>query len=190
SSTLLLSLLLMILSTPVLAEPRSEDVPEKKRTKLGLYVTSKEAYRMWRANPLKTVLLDVRIPAEYVFVGHAPMAYNVPYQFWRADVFPADGEPVMEPNPEFLQRVKVIVGPDETILVMCRCGTRSAKACNALAAAGYKKVYCIVDGFEGDPIDDRHSESTAQRTQGGWRNTGLPWTYGLRNNLMYLPEKK
>ncbi|MBN2217079.1 MAG: hypothetical protein JW719_06865 [Pirellulales bacterium] len=168
----------------------SGDVPEDKRTALGLYVTAKDAHRMWRADPMKTVVLDVRIPAEYVFVGHAPMAYNVPFAFWRSDVFPEDGNPVMKLNPDFLDRVKRLVSPDETILVMCRSGTRSPKACNALAEAGYKKVYSVVDGFEGDAVEDRRDESYGKRTINGWRNSNLPWTYELRRNLMYLPVEK
>lgn len=191
-----LSVALIVMVTPCAvrgqdsAKGAQQSVPAKKQTELGLYVTAKEAYQMWRARPLKTVLLDVRTPAEYVFVGHAPMAYNVPVQFWRADVFPAGNEPVMEPNPDFLDRAKKVIGPDETVLVICRSGVRSAKACNALAAAGYKKVYNVVDGFEGDAVEDRRSESYAKRTKNGWRNSRLPWTYELRRNLMYLPDKK
>lgn len=167
-----------------------EAVPKNKQTTLGLYATAKDAYQMWRADPRDTILLDVRIPAEYVFVGHAPMAVNVPYEFWRSDVFPENNEPVMEPNPDFIDRVKKIIPPDKTVLVICRSGRRSAGACDALAKAGYKKAYNIVDGFEGDAIKDRRSASFAKRTKNGWRNSNLPWTYELRRNLMYLPEKK
>ena len=167
-----------------------KDVPPKKRTKQGLYLTAKEAYQMWRADPLKTILLDVRIPAEYVFVGHPPMAYNVPYEFWRSDVLSKDGTVVMKINPKFIEHVKKVASPDETLLVMCRSGKRSAKACDALAKAGYKKVFNIVDGFEGDAVKDRRSSSYAKRTKNGWRNSRMPWTYELRRNLMYLPKDK
>jgi rhodanese-related sulfurtransferase len=173
----------------VAAQQRAAAIPEKKRTKLGLYVTAKDAYQMWRADPMKTVLLDVRTPAEYVFVGHAPMARNVPFEFWRDDVFPKDNEPVMESNPEFLARAKKVINAEKTVLVICRSGKRSARACDALAAAGYKKVYNVIDGFEGDAVDDRRSESYAKRTKNGWRNSRLPWTYELRKNLMYLPKE-
>ena len=49
-----------------------------KKTKLGLYVTAAEAYAMWKENPKKVFILDVRMPEEYVFVGHPEMAYNIP----------------------------------------------------------------------------------------------------------------
>ncbi len=82
----------------------------------------------WKADPMKTVVLDVRTPAEYFWVGHAPMAYNVPFAFWQSDVFPKGGKPVMKPNPDFIRRVKKVVSPEETLLVMCRSGERGAKA--------------------------------------------------------------
>jgi len=187
SAAILLALAASSLSA---APPKADDVPQAKRTTLGLYLTPQEAHAKWRAEPLTTVVLDVRTPAEYVFVGHAPMAYNVPFAFWRSDVFPADGKPVMQPNPNFLNRVKKIASPEETLLVMCRSGERGAKACDALAKAGYKNVYHIADGFEGDEIDNPKDPQHGKRTKNGWRNAGLPWTYKLARNLMYLPELK
>ena len=56
-------------------------VPDKKQTSLGLYVTAKEAYEKWKADPGKVKVLDVRTPEEYVFVGHAEMAWNIPLLF-------------------------------------------------------------------------------------------------------------
>ncbi|MBN1591294.1 MAG: hypothetical protein JW888_17410 [Pirellulales bacterium] len=191
-------LALWMASSAVLAESSdagrpdaaSANVAEKKQTALGLYLRAPEAYQRWRAEPLKTVVLDVRTPAEYVFIGHAPMAYNVPFAFWKSDVFPKDGMPVMKPNPDFLARVKRIASPDETLLVMCRSGERGAKACNALAKAGYTKVYHVVDGFEGDEVEDPESAFNGKRMKNGWRNAGLPWTYKLSRNQMYLPVEK
>ena len=49
-------------------------VAEARQTKLGLYVTAKEAYDMWQADPEGVKILDVRTPEEWVFTGHAPMA--------------------------------------------------------------------------------------------------------------------
>jgi rhodanese-related sulfurtransferase len=166
-----------------------DNVPKEKQTTLGLYLTAAEAFDRWKSEPLATVVLDVRTPAEYVFVGHAPMAYNVPFAFWQPDVFPPDGKPVMKPNPDFLDRVRKIASPDDTLLVMCRSGERGAKACNVLAAAGFKKVYHVFDGFEGDEINDPTSAYNGKRMKNGWRNASLPWTYKLARNLMYLPAK-
>jgi rhodanese-related sulfurtransferase len=194
---LLVLVSIVALSTAIADKPKPDqpgkafaNLPEKKQTALGLYVTAGEAHDRWRAAPIKTVILDVRTPEEYYFIGHAPMAYNVPFAFWKSDVFPKGGKPVMKPNSDFLARVKKIASPGETILVMCRSGGRSAKAVNALAKAGYTKVYNVVDGFEGDMIKDPENAYNGKRMKNGWRNAGRPWTYEVRKPLMYLPEKK
>ena len=49
-----------------------------KQTTLGLYVTAREAYEKWKAAPGRVTILDVRTPEEFMFVGHADMALNVP----------------------------------------------------------------------------------------------------------------
>ncbi len=46
-------------------------MPDAKLTSLGLYVTAAEAYEMWKADPEKVKVLDVRMVEEYVFLGHA-----------------------------------------------------------------------------------------------------------------------
>ena len=59
----------------------SHQVPEAKLTDLGLYVTAREAYEMWQADPERIKVLDVRTFEEYVLIGHAEMAANVPLAF-------------------------------------------------------------------------------------------------------------
>lgn len=60
------------------------DPPQDKRkhTKLEKYVTSVEAHDMWHKAPAKVILVDVRTEAEYSFLGHPPMAANVPSMLW------------------------------------------------------------------------------------------------------------
>ena len=43
----------------------------------------------------------------------------------------------VEVNPDFIDHVKERFKPDDTILVMCRSGGRSAMAVNMLAKAGF-----------------------------------------------------
>ena len=50
------------------------NLPKGKQTVLGLYVSAKEAYERWKAEPDKVMILDVRTPEEYLFVGHPTMA--------------------------------------------------------------------------------------------------------------------
>ena len=56
----------------------SHEVPDGKLTALGLYVTAAEAYEMWKADPERVKVLDVRMVEEYVFLGHAEGAVNIP----------------------------------------------------------------------------------------------------------------
>ena len=56
-------------------------------------------------------------------------------------------------NPDFIDHVKEVFKPDDTIVAMCRSGGRSALAINMLAKAGFTNVYNIIDGFEGDTVE-------------------------------------
>jgi hypothetical protein len=48
-----------------------------------------------------------------------------------------------------------------------------------LAQAGFKNVFNIVDGMEGDAVEDPDSVFADQRLKNGWKNFGCPWTYKL-----------
>jgi rhodanese-related sulfurtransferase len=152
-------------------------VPKLKATTLGLYLTAGQAYRKWKADPQKVKILDVRTPEEYLFVGYAPMAWRVPVarQIYEWDA--AKQQYPMQLLPDFVERVATVAAPEDTIFVMCRSGGRSAIAVNLLAQAGYRHVYNIVDGMEGDTVDDETSVFHGQRVKNGWKNSGAPWTY-------------
>ena len=172
------------------AKPRNAvDIPKEKETALGLYVTAKEAYEKWKADPEKVKVLDVRFPEEYVFVGHAEMAWNIPVALISYE--PKDDKPCsMKPNPRFVAEVKEWAQSDDTILVMCRSGGRGAMAVNLLAKAGFTNVYNIIDGMEGDLVDDPNSVYFGKRMKNGWKNSGLPWTYDVNPEQMRLPERQ
>ena len=158
-------------------EATKPDLPKGKQTSLGLYVTAAEAYDKWLAAPDEVKVFDVRTLEEYLYVGHAPMAWNIPLvtqtQEWDAD----KGYFVYQPNPVFLSQVKEVAGPGDTILVMCRSGGRSAMAVNLLAENGFTNVFQITDGMEGDAVKDPQSPVQGQRLVNGWKNSGAPWTY-------------
>lgn len=169
------------------AQPIVEtQLPESKRTDLGLYITAKEAYEQWKVNPDRIKILDCRTPEEYAFVGHAPMAYNIPSKFFTYKFDSEKKEPVMVNNPDFLETIKKKFKTDDTIFVMCRSGGRSASSVNAMAKAEFINVYNIIDGFEGDSIKDSGSYFDGKRIRNGWKNSGAPWTYELTPNQMYL----
>ena len=162
-------------------------LPEKKQTDLGLYVTAKEAYAKWCVEPDKIKFLDVRTLAEYIFVGHAPMATNIPLKFFNGGIDPKTMQPVMLENKNFVDEVKKKYKKDDVILVMCRSGARSAAAVDELAKAGFVNAYSIVDGFEGDKLEASGSYRNGQRIVNGWKNSGAPWTYQLDPRIVYLP---
>ncbi len=164
------------------------ELPKEKQTTLGLYLTAKEAYDKWKADPEKVKILDVRTPEEYLFVGHPAMAWNIP-SFLQTYQWDASKRKLpMKPNPDFLSQVKELAKPTDILLVMCRSGGRSAQAVNQLAEAGYPTVYNIIDGMEGDVVDDPGSVFQGQRMKNGWKNSGLPWTYDLDPARMQLPK--
>jgi len=159
----------------------------KKHTEAGKYVTSLEAYEMWKANPDKVKILDCRIQEEYAFVGHAAMAYNIPSKLWSGKWNEEKKDYDLQDNPDFEVRAKKIFAQSDTILVMCRSGHRSALSVNRLTKAGFTHVYNIIDGFEGDKIKDEESYSNGKRMKNGWKNSGAPWTYDLDAKFVYLP---
>ena len=161
---------------------------QKVETKLGLYVTAKEAYDMWGANPEEVKILDVRTLVEYVFVGHPPMVFNIP-AFFQTHRWDSEREMfAMEPNPDFVNQVKKWAGTGDTILVTCRSGERGAMAVNLLADAGFTNVYNIVDGMEGGVVKDPDSVFKGRRMKNGWQNSGLPWTYEINLEQIWIPE--
>jgi rhodanese-related sulfurtransferase len=163
-------------------------LPEGKKTVLGLYVTAKESYEKWKAEPDKVKIIDVRTPEEYLFVGSPELAWRIPVAIqsyeWDAEKkqFP------MKPLLDFVSRVGEVAKPDDTLMVMCRSGGRSAIAVNMLAKAGFKHVYNIIDGMEGDANGDSDSVAKAQPLKDGWKNSGCPWTKKLTPERMVLPK--
>jgi cyclophilin family peptidyl-prolyl cis-trans isomerase/rhodanese-related sulfurtransferase/catechol 2,3-dioxygenase-like lactoylglutathione lyase family enzyme len=123
-------------------------------------------------NP-STFLVDVRSVAEYVLIGHPDQAFNVPITFW------SETGAAFEPNEGFIDDLKARFKPDDTLIFICRSGGRSLRAAQAARKAGFAKTVNIVQGFEGEMDDAGH------RTVGGWRNSGLPWTYKIDLKLAY-----
>ena len=170
-----------------MTDPKT-NLPEGKQTVLGLYVTAKEAYEKWKAEPEKVKIIDVRTPEEFLFVGVPTMAWKIPV---AAQSYEWDAEKKqfpMKPLMDFAARVQTVAKPGETIMVMCRSGGRSAIAANFLAKAGFKNVYNIIDGMEGDVNADSESVAQAQPLRDGWKNSGCPWTKKLTPDRMVLPK--
>ena len=165
------------------------ELPKEKQTTLGLYVTSKEAYEMWKASPKEVKILDVRTLDEYIYVGHPAMAWSIP-GFLQTTVWDHEKQCfTYKMNPDFVNHIKEVFQPNDTILVTCRSGGRSALAANLMATLGYKNVYNITDGFEGDTVNDPESMYHGKRLKNGWINSNVPWTYKVELDLVKVPSE-
>ena len=132
------------------------------------HLTPKQAMAMIEENP-RAILIDVRSNMEFLFVGHPRGAVHIPWI----------DEPDWDVNPNFVRQIRElmlggIICDDgdgcAPIILICRSGKRSLEAGHALLAAGFRDVYNVLDGFEGE-LDERHQRSSL----GGWRFDGLPW---------------
>jgi len=126
-------------------------------------VTPAEAHALLGNLP-NVRLIDVRTRAEWDFVGHVPDSVLIEW----------NGYPAGERNPAFLGELRAVTeDPDTPLLFLCRSGQRSDSAARAAAAAGYKRAFNVLEGFEGPRDPEGHRGSI-----GGWRKAGLPWIQG------------
>jgi len=131
-------------------------------------ITPPEAWEVLQSNPDAT-LLDVRTTMEFDYVGHPMNAINIP---WKE-------APAWTINPDFAGMVRKALqsryGSDKNIeslpvMTICRSGKRSLVAAEELARNGFKEVYNVEQGFEGDRDGAKH-----RNTINGWRFHNLPW---------------
>lgn len=125
------------------------------------HLTPKEAHQFLHDNP-DALLIDVRSEIEFLFVGHPVGAIHVSWN---------DG-PDWDVNPHFVGEVRKLAGHGggRPVVLICRSGNRSESAGEALIEAGFRNVYNVLHGFEGE-LDDKHHRNSVS----GWRFEGLPW---------------
>jgi rhodanese-related sulfurtransferase len=119
---------------------------------------------------LGSVLVDVRTPAEWNYVGVPDLSsvgkqpLFVPWVFF----------PSMELNHNFVEHLENAgLDRESPLLFICRSGARSRAAAIAMTARGFKSCYNVASGFEGD------ADKTRRRgTVSGWKVEGLPWLQG------------
>ncbi len=125
-------------------------------------ISPKQTYDALLADQ-SAVLIDVRTPAEWTYVG-TPLMEAMIQASW----------PPPPENPDFPKTIKKLGVPlDAKIYLICRSGVRSARAASELIAAGYQTCYNVAEGFEGDRDANGHRGKT-----GGWKVAGLPWAQG------------
>ena len=180
-----------LLTTLLFSGVSAAEIAKKKQTPQGLYLTAVEAYDFVQKNIKDVLFLDVRTRAEVDFLGMPTIAdANIPYML-EGDWDQWDEKKntyKLSPNSGFLpavekQLAKKGLSKESKIVLMCRSGSRSAKAAKLLSQAGYKNVYSVVDGFEGDKAKD--GAQKGQRVVNGWKNANLPWSYKLDKEKMY-----
>ena len=93
-------------------------------------------------------------------------------------------------NADFVPAVREMFSATDTILVYCATGGRGAMAVNQLAEAGFVNVYNIINGLEGDRVDDLGSVYHGKHMRNGWKNSGLPWGYAFHPDLMYVAQDR
>ncbi|MGH6832452.1 MAG: rhodanese-like domain-containing protein [Methyloceanibacter sp.] len=119
----------------------------------------------------RSQLVDVRTRAEWTYVGIpdlTPVGKRTVLVEWQT--FPDQAV-----DPRFAERLAgelkalgVQLGDD--LFFICRSGTRSLAAAQAMAAMGYRACHNVACGFEGPLDDGRHRGDVA-----GWKAAGLPW---------------
>ncbi|MGA2551104.1 MAG: rhodanese-like domain-containing protein [Burkholderiaceae bacterium] len=106
------------------------------------------------------VLVDVRSAEERRCAGYVPDSEHVA---WTSAT-------TRGRNPEFARELEAKVGKNDIVLLLCQSGWGSAVAAEAAAKAGFRNIFNVLEGFEGDP-DDSKQRGVAK----GWRPRGLPW---------------
>ena len=157
-----------------------------RQTELGLYLTARDAHRALTSDP-SILFIDVRTTEEFGLIGH-PVAIdrNIPFAHLGGNLSPEHGQYGFIRNEDFVSQVKDYIARQggsqaSEIILICRSGSRSRHSVNALADAGFTRVWHVVEGFEGTSDADGH------RTVEGWRNANLPWTYRIRPEQAHRP---
>ncbi len=103
--------------------------------------------------------VDVRTVEEFE-AGHPAGAVNVPL------ALRAPG--AMAPNPDFLSAMTAAYPKDAKIICGCKTGSRSLRAAQALALAGFTDVLDQRAGWDGA------RDAFGQLSEAGWGRTDLP----------------
>lgn len=153
-------------------------------------LTPQDAYTKQKQG---AIVIDVRTPEEFIYIGHAPGHINIPIFFETYELGDiskrlntAQFEQKMDksfkvtsmkssqiPNDNFLLDVSKSVknNPTLDIIIICKAGPRSKEAAKKLLDNGYKSVAIVKGGFEGE-----EDKKTNRRTANGWKNSLLPWS--------------
>jgi len=143
-------------ASPILEQARQLAVT--KQLPYAGSVAPHDAWTLFQSGDV--ILVDVRTAEERKFVGHVPDTRHVP---WMTGLS-------LSRNPRFVKELEAKAGKNDVLLLLCRSGKRSAAAAEVATKAGFKNVFNILEGFEGD-LDEQQRRGVFN----GWRHAGLPW---------------
>jgi rhodanese-related sulfurtransferase len=138
------------------------------------------------------IVIDVRTPEEFFYIGHGAGHINIPLFFEKLEVNSLDKRVNLSrienklnksfkpttiykttqiPNDDFVLEISKLVDNNSSkeIILICKAGPRSKDAAKMLMTNGYKNVYSIIEGFEGK------ENKESKRNINGWKNSNLPW---------------
>ena len=164
------------------------------QSKLAENISAQEAYELIKGDP-KIVVIDLRTPGEFQFMGYIEGAYNIPYWVFGEKFLVKDTEFEYEPgvtkkapmnryqftkNLDFMKYVKELTKPEDTIILYCGSSARSAAAADEMVKAGYKNVMNMVAGLE---------------QADGWKKSKLPLKYMMKvkdldPKYVYPPDRQ
>lgn len=122
-------------------------------------LSPQEAYDLMQSDP-EYIYLDVRSVPEFE-AGHATTAINIPI----AHLIPGAG---MSPNQDFVAVVEATLPKNAKVVVGCKTGGRSARACEVMSQMGYTDVANVRGGFVGA------MDNVGRVTEPGWSMLNLP----------------
>jgi rhodanese-related sulfurtransferase len=142
------------------------DWREKRMKELN----AQEVFELMESDP-EYIYLDVRSVPEFD-AGHPSRAINIPIMHFA----PGAG---MSPNADFIAVVEANLPKDARIVIGCKSGGRSARACEMMSQMGYTNVANVRGGFVG-AIDN-----LGRVTEPGWSMRNLPICTGCTDEARY-----
>ena len=122
-------------------------------------VSPQEAFDLMKSDP-EVIYLDARSIPEFE-AGHPQNAINIPLLHLN----PGAG---MQPNEDFLNVVEANLPKDAKLVVGCKAGGRSARACDLMAQRGYTDLTNMRGGFVA------LADNLGRVVEPGWSMLNLP----------------
>lgn len=133
-------------------------------------VSAQEAFELMQNDP-DYIYLDVRSVPEFE-AGHPQNAINIPIMHFTPGVG-------MSPNQDFPAVVEANLPKDAKLVVGCKTGVRSARACDILSQMGYMNVANVRGGFVGA------MDNAGRVVEPGWSMLNLPTSTEAADDARY-----